>query len=319
VAAGDAHTIARRSDGSAIAWGLNFSGQCNVPPPPPGATYVQVAAAWGHSMARFSDGSAAAWGLNAAGQCNVPALPPGQTYVSVYAGYGHSLARRSDGSLLAWGDDSSGQTQVPLPPPGLTYVEASASSHSIARLSDGSVLGWGYNGFGQCDPLPLAAGLTYAVPFAGPEATVALVERSATPPAVYCTAKVNSLGCTPAISVVGIPSASFGNGCTLRTRNLVGAQTGLYFHSASGAQSTPFHGGFLCVSSPVRRHAPLSSGGAAGSCSGFLAEDFNAYLAGGTDPLLVPGATVCIQAWSSDAGDPFGDSLSDALALIVSP
>ena len=47
VAAGDGHTVARRSDGSVVAWGHNDYGQCNVPALPVGLTYVEVAAAWG--------------------------------------------------------------------------------------------------------------------------------------------------------------------------------------------------------------------------------------------------------------------------------
>src|SRR5262245_53583336 len=31
VAAGSVHTVARRSDGSVVAWGLNEQGTCNVP------------------------------------------------------------------------------------------------------------------------------------------------------------------------------------------------------------------------------------------------------------------------------------------------
>ena len=38
------HTVARRSDGSVVAWGDNADGQCNVPALPAGLTYVEVAA-----------------------------------------------------------------------------------------------------------------------------------------------------------------------------------------------------------------------------------------------------------------------------------
>src|SRR5436189_127948 len=54
VAAGAWNTVARRSDGSVVAWGDNTSGQCNVPALPAGLTYVEVAAA-GASYA-FSGG-----------------------------------------------------------------------------------------------------------------------------------------------------------------------------------------------------------------------------------------------------------------------
>src|SRR5436853_5481685 len=40
VAGGDQHTVALRSDGAVVAWGLGTSGQCNVPVLPTGRTYV---------------------------------------------------------------------------------------------------------------------------------------------------------------------------------------------------------------------------------------------------------------------------------------
>ena len=43
VAAGRYHTVARRSDGTVVAWGDNWYGQCNVPALPSGLTYVEVA------------------------------------------------------------------------------------------------------------------------------------------------------------------------------------------------------------------------------------------------------------------------------------
>src|SRR4029453_7740422 len=125
----------------------------------------------------------------------------------------------------------------------------------------------------------------------GQGVSVALVGPAPAPPTVYCTAKLNSQGCTPAISVVGIASASFGNGCTLRTTELLANKPGLYFHSTSGAQAQPFHGGFLCLQAPTKRHIASSSGGTAGTCDGVLSEDLNVYIASGSDPALATGSS----------------------------
>jgi len=194
-----------------VAWGENYSGQCdvpvlpaglsyvevaagyehnvarisdgtvvtwgdtggiNVPALPPGITYVEVAAGARHSVARRSDGTVVAWGGNTSGECNVPPLPPGLTYVEVAAGLGYTLARVSDGTLLAWGRISS----APNPPSGLTYVEVAAGAdHAVARLSDGTVVAWGSNSFGQCNIPPPPSGLTYVEVAAGPAHTLALL------------------------------------------------------------------------------------------------------------------------------------------------
>lgn len=138
-------------------------------------------------------------------------------------------------------------------------------------------------------------------------------------PVVYCTAKVNSLGCTPEIEMTDSPSATGLTVCYLETQQVLGNKTGIYFHGTTGTQNTPFHGGTMCVSSPVKRHAPMNSGRLATGCNGYFEEDFNAYIAAGTDPALVAGAMVWVQCWSRDPGDIHGDSLSDAVEATICP
>jgi hypothetical protein len=53
VAAGDYNTLARRSDGSAVAWGLHEMGQTVFPAPPPGCSYVELTAGWSHTVGRY--------------------------------------------------------------------------------------------------------------------------------------------------------------------------------------------------------------------------------------------------------------------------
>jgi alpha-tubulin suppressor-like RCC1 family protein len=83
VAAGDAHTLALRPDGTIAAFGDNGDRECDVPPLPAGVTYVDFAAGgsvhWnsGFTVALRSDGTVVAWGENVVGQCNVPPLLPG--------------------------------------------------------------------------------------------------------------------------------------------------------------------------------------------------------------------------------------------------
>jgi hypothetical protein len=115
---GEFHSMARRSDGSVVAWGENSSGQCDVPALPAGLTYVEIAGGGYHSLARRSDGSVVAWGSNAYGQCNVPPLPAGLSCVELAAGGDRSAARLSDGSVVVWG----ASTSVPALAEGFGYL-----------------------------------------------------------------------------------------------------------------------------------------------------------------------------------------------------
>ena len=132
----------------------------------------------------------------------------------------------------------------------------------------------------------------------------------------YCTGLVNSQGCAPSLLFTGAPSASAGSGFILRTSGLVPNTVGIYFYSKTGPASMPFAGGLLCVAPPIKRTAPASFGGT-GACSGQLNLDFNAHIAGGTDPGLVTGATVWIQAWARDNAAASKVSTSNALRFTI--
>ena len=54
IGAGVYHTVARRMDGSIVAWGDDSYGQTSVPTLPSGLTYVEVAAGYYHTVARRS-------------------------------------------------------------------------------------------------------------------------------------------------------------------------------------------------------------------------------------------------------------------------
>jgi hypothetical protein len=178
VAAGAAHTLARRSDGTVVAFGLGSSGQLAVPPLPPGLAYVEVAAGARHSLARRSDGTVVAWGDGAWGQCHVPPLPAGLRYDAIAGGERHTLARRSDGRVVAFGDRRDGQCNVPPLPSWLRFAElAAGSEHSLLRASNGFVYTGGVGDAGQCSPpvlppgrifLDVAAGRAHSVALFGP-------------------------------------------------------------------------------------------------------------------------------------------------------
>ena len=63
-ACGFVHSVLLKSDGTAAPFGENWCGQCNIPGPPEGITYTQVAAGGEHTVLLKSDGTAAASGGN---------------------------------------------------------------------------------------------------------------------------------------------------------------------------------------------------------------------------------------------------------------
>lgn len=147
---------------------------------------------------------------------------------------------------------------------------------------------------------------------------LALVQAPFSEPTTYCWSKSTSDGCLPTIGAAGTPSSSAGAGFDITGAQLQPGALGLLAYSTSGLSDAPFLGGFLCVAGPLTRLAPQSTGGAA-ACSGALSVDFNAWVAGGTDPALVAGTLVTAQWWTRDAGDAFASSLSNALGFVLEP
>lgn len=135
----------------------------------------------------------------------------------------------------------------------------------------------------------------------------------------YCTAKVNSLGCTPAMSATGIAGPG-GGPFLLRVDQLVNNMNGLLFYGLA-SNAAPFQGGTLCIGGLITRTGPQNSGGSPSGqdCTGKMSFDFDAYVASGVDPSLVPGTLVFAQYWTRDVNDLFGSSLSDAVVFDLCP
>jgi alpha-tubulin suppressor-like RCC1 family protein len=148
IAAGESHTLALKDDGTVVAWGDNAYGQSTVTPGLTGVT--AVATGFGHCLALKSNGTVSAWGLNASGQATVPTELSG--VVTIAAGSFHSMALKNDGTVVAWGQNCYGQTTVPATLAGVTAIAAGWRS-STALLGNGTLVSWG-EGISDKDALP---------------------------------------------------------------------------------------------------------------------------------------------------------------------
>ena len=186
IAAGSAHTLIIRADGSLWGWGGNENGQLGdgttadrLSPVRIGtdADWVHVATSKilidgksdniGHTLAIKSDGTLWAWGWNGAGQLGdgtqVAKYSPVRigtenNWVSVKAGAEHTVALKADGSLWAWGSNRNGQvgdgtTNSRHSPVRIgtdnNWVSVSAGGyHTVAIKADRTLWAWGNNAFG---------------------------------------------------------------------------------------------------------------------------------------------------------------------------
>lgn len=133
VAAGRAHTLALRRDGTALGWGYNSYGQLGI-----GSDSIEVR--------RFD-----------------PSALKLSNLVAVSAGQFHSLALRSDGTVFQFGGMSD-RWPDPREVDGLSAIVAisAGSDHSMALAKDGTVYTWGSGKSGQlgsCTTEPQPGGI----------------------------------------------------------------------------------------------------------------------------------------------------------------
>lgn len=175
IAAGYGHVIARKADGTLMAWGNNSEGQLgdgttinrHSPVPVKDVTgVVSVAANQYFSLALKNDGTVWAWGTDFSGQIGdamsggsrlTPVQATGLTrIVAIAAGGSFGLALDDDGTVFSWGANNLGQLgsgamggvrQTAAPALNLASVAKIVAGEftAYAIKADGSLWGWGYN------------------------------------------------------------------------------------------------------------------------------------------------------------------------------
>ena len=218
-------------------------------------------------------------------------------------------------------------TAVLTPLPGVVIPGALGNFWDFAVNSNGDV----YASFWTPTNLYAFASGIYKIDIATGTATLVkqaypgysgLTFLPATQQTNYCTAKVNSLGCTPTIEGEGFPSSTATSGYTISASNLRNQSWGALTIGVRGRAALPFGGGVMCVRAPRRTIAPQGSGGAAlpaADCSGVWSVDFNTWMDGQVE--LPAGVAVQAQWLGRDSGfaAPNNWTLSDALEFILRP
>jgi hypothetical protein len=138
------------------------------------------------------------------------------------------------------------------------------------------------------------------------------------PVQVYCTAKLNSKACVPAIHSSGSATLSDPDDLTIGAQNVLSLANGILFWGFT-PNATAFGGGTLCVVPVARVGAQSSGGNFPVDCSGTFSHLFSqSYM---QSQAIAAGSTVRAQWWYRDTGfaPPGNLGLTDAVLFTVTP
>jgi alpha-tubulin suppressor-like RCC1 family protein len=148
VAAGDNFSLALRTDGAVVAWGVQYWSGGFVPMvvPTEWSNVVAIAAGGSQGLALRSDGTVFSWGARIGGMSNV---------VAVAVSGSETLALKADGTVFGWGTWATAGLS------NIVAIAAGGVTNSLALKNDGTVVG-----FGEYTPEYSIAGLSNVVAIA---------------------------------------------------------------------------------------------------------------------------------------------------------
>ena len=143
VSCGEYNTFVLKSDGTVVATGVNYSGQCDVS----GWKYiVAVSAGERHTVGLKANGTVVTTGNNNYGQCDVSDW---KDIVAISVGTCHTVGLKSDGTVVATGSNYGNECDVS---DWRDIVAVSAGGYyTVGLKSDGTVIAIGNNEYGRCD------------------------------------------------------------------------------------------------------------------------------------------------------------------------
>ena len=153
------HSVALKSDGSVVGWGMNTHGETDIPTAAQSGV-IDIRCGYSWTLALKDDGTVVSWGWSdKIGYAVNSGTPTTDDILAIAAGGGgHGLVLKDDGSLFAWGYNGSPETgQVSDTPTTSDFVDVAAGNyHCLAQKTDDTIVAWGHNGYGQTN-VPSAA------------------------------------------------------------------------------------------------------------------------------------------------------------------
>ena len=143
ITTGSSNTVGLKADGTVVAVGDNWNGQCNVSD---WKDIVAIGAGDDHTVGLKADGTVVAVGYNGAGRCDVSGW---RDIVAIGAGGYHTVGLKADGTVVAVGLNTFGECRVS---DWRDIVAICAGkSRTVGLKADGTVVAVGVNAYGECD------------------------------------------------------------------------------------------------------------------------------------------------------------------------